>query len=114
MITHKKAQTCRDGLINKLYPKYNSITTNYHGRLNRIPSKKEVVDSWWLSLEFFKKREHWHQEAATWYLNHIREMEAKADKHLDLANIAHANSSHYLDLIGMITLKHMQGVNHGY
>ncbi len=81
---------------------WDGVTTfeNYQGRCNRIPTEREIVESYYASMEFFKEREAWHQSTARWYFNYMREMEAKAGEHIELAQIAHANYSHYLDLIG--------------
>ncbi len=111
MIAQRKAPSATKGLSQKLYLHSSNISKDYLGARNRIPSQKEIIDGYWLSLEFFKQREEWHQETASWYFNHMREMEAKAGKHLDLAEVAHANYSHYLELIGMTVLNSGR-VNH--
>lgn len=110
----EKAPTTRKGLSKKLYPKYSAIPENYHGSFNKIPSEKEIIDSYWSCLQWFKERELFHQETATWYFNQMRLMELKAEKQLDLADVAHDNYSHYLDLIGIATLKRFErgGMNH--
>ena len=108
MSIHKKAQTCRDGLFNKLYPNHTTINIQSLGRHNRIPSEKEIINGWWDCLNFFKERERLHQETARWYFNYSREMEQKAGEHIDLAGKAHTNYKHYLDLLSMATLKRLE------
>ncbi len=114
MIAHKKAPSATKGLINKMYPYSSKIPTEYHGSFNQIPTEKEIVDSYWSCMEWFKDRERWHQETASWYFNQMRLMEVKAGKHLDLADAAHDDYSHYLSLIGIATLKRLErgGLNH--
>ena len=108
MISHKKSPDANQGLSQKVYPHSNKIPTEYHGSFNQIPTENMIIDSYLSCLEWFKERELWHQETASWYFNQMRLMEAKAGKHLDLADVAHDNYSHYLDLIGTAALKRFE------
>ena len=101
----EKAPTREQGLSKKLYSEYSAIPANYHGLSNQIPTGKQIIASYWESLNFFKKLEQQHQKTAQWYFNYSREMEAKACRELDKAELAYQNYVHYLELIGMATLK---------
>ena len=68
-------------------------------------SKHEgIIKDYLQSLEFFKQRETYHQESAQWYFNFAREMQIKAYQHQNLAEQAYANSVHYLELAGWLSL----------
>ena len=82
-----------------------TITQN----IQPVPNEKEIIKDYFYSLEFFKERENYHQDAASWYFNYARAMEAKAHHHLDLAESAYVNRGHYRDLLVMAELKRIGG-----
>ncbi len=118
MLDIKKAPAATQGLPKNMYPHYSLTLESYHGVFNRIPAEKEIVAGWYDCLEFFKQREAYHHNAADWYLRESHLMEAKAGHQLDLADKAHANYLHYLELIGMAICNgfsfhgNKSGVNH--
>jgi len=106
----KKAQTVTKGLGEILSKDYNATAQKYHDKNRRESIGKELINDWFSCLEFFKEREAYHQESASWYFSYSREMERKAEQQISLAELAHANYSHYLDLLSMAILK--SGVCH--
>ena len=87
---------------------YNShIQRDYSGARERVLHEKELLECYEVSRQFFKDRENYHHESATWYFNHSVEMENKGYKHIDLAEKAYQQARDYLDLIAMAVLKTM-------
>ena len=84
------------------------FNVDYQGLRNRLPSENEIITGYYSAMEFFKSEEARCNESANWYFNQARSNEVKAGEYLDQAETAHANYSHYLDLIGMTYIKKQQ------
>jgi len=80
---------------------YTQTDVNISGRCEKIPSQKEMVKAYFAALQFFREREKYYNDAASWYFKESRTDKAKAIQHLHKANLARQNASEYLDLIGV-------------
>ena len=106
-MTNKKKPLGQSGSNKKLYQYDNNINIDYLGKRNSIPPEHEIIENYEVARQFFLDREKYHNESATWYFNHAREMEVKAGRHLDQAERAYQQARDYLYLIGMAVLKTM-------
>ena len=66
-----------------------------------MSDKNDLIDAYFSAMDFYADREKWHNKAAGWYFNAMREMEGKANKHLDMSELANKERGEYRELIMM-------------